>query len=479
MGKYLPYDFCEKMAATTAVLLLVLLLSTGCAKFQPRPIAPAETATAFESRTLDNPELKDFLEKNLSPEMVPRHPHAWNFVSLTLVAFYYHPDLAVARANREVMEAAIIKAGARSNPKVTASAGFISNPDSGVSPWLFGLAPDIPFETAGKRSYRVARATHLAAAAYWNVATAAWQVRSRLRTSLLKLYAAMEKEALLNRELALQTQFVELLVQRFDYGQISRPVLTRAQISLDQIRLAQHEIQKEIAENRVMLAEALGLPSGALEGIAISYDYLKQFPDKLPSPDLRRQALFNRPDILAALSEYNAAQSTLQLEIAKQYPDIHLGPAYHFDDGENKWTLGFSIDLPVLNRNQGPIAEAEARRVELAARFVALQARVIGEIDQALAGYEMDLRTLKVAKNIFNVQKNQEQSVQARLDSGEDDRLALLSAQLRLSATALSRLKSLYNAQQALGLLEDALHQALIPPGLPPVVPETVTGAEK
>jgi broad specificity phosphatase PhoE len=30
-------------------------------------------------------------------------------------------------------------------------------------------------------------------------------------------------------------------------------------------------------------------------------------------------------------------------EIAKQYPDIHLGPGYQYDQGVNKWTLGFSV----------------------------------------------------------------------------------------------------------------------------------------
>ena len=107
--------------------------------------------------------------------------------------------------------------------------------------------------------------------------------------------------------------------------------------------------------------------------------------DDLTSAEARRAALQSRTDILAALAEYAASESALQLEIAKQYPDIHLSPGYQFDQGDNKWHLGLSAELPVLNRNQGPIAEAEARRAESAARFEALQAKVIAEIDRALA----------------------------------------------------------------------------------------------
>ena len=99
MREYLPYGFCVKMPASSAVLLLTTLLSAGCTKFQPQPISPSETAAAFESRTLDNPGLKDFLKKNLPREIAPEQPHGWNFSTLTLVAFYYHPDLEVARAD--------------------------------------------------------------------------------------------------------------------------------------------------------------------------------------------------------------------------------------------------------------------------------------------------------------------------------------------------------------------------------------------
>ena len=58
------------------------------------------------------------------------------------------------------------------------------------------------------------------------------------------------------------------------------------------------------------------------------------------------------------LAEYQASQSALQLEIARQYPDVQLGPGYEFDQGDNKWMLGLGVTLPVFNQNQGAIAAA-------------------------------------------------------------------------------------------------------------------------
>jgi outer membrane protein, heavy metal efflux system len=440
---------------------MALFLATGCAKFHPAPISPRKTAAAFERRTLDNSNLKRFLEKNLHHEIAPWPPTSWDLNALTLVAFYYQSDLDVARAKWGVAEAGIITAGSRPNPTLGFTPQFNSDAESRISPWILTLSFDIPIETAGKRGYRIARATHLSRAAWLNIATVAWQVRSRLRTSLIDLYNAMETETVLKRELAVEEEIVKLLAQRLASGEIPRPELTQAEISLDQNRLALYETQKQIAENRVSVAEALGLRVNALNGINLSFDFLERLPPSLLKPDIQREALFNRADILSALFEYEAAQADLQLEITKQYPDINLGPGYEIDQGENKWALGFSIVLPVFNRNEGPIAEAEARRKEASARFTGLQARVIGEIDRVQAGYSKALQKLKRAQALLSAQEKQEQSVERRFHLGEADRLALLSAQLQLTSASLSRLNALIEAQQSRGLLEDAVQRPL------------------
>jgi cobalt-zinc-cadmium efflux system outer membrane protein len=186
--------------------------------------------------------------------------------------------------------------------------------------------------------------------------------------------------------LRVQEEIVGLLERRLAYGAISGPVATQAHISLDQARLSVDEAEREIAQYRGRLAESLGLPVAALDGIDISFVFLNEFPKELPSREIQKQALFNHPDILSALSQYEAAQSSLQLEIARQYPNLVIGPGYKYDQGENKWSIGISLSLPVLNQNQGPIAEAEARRKEQTERFIRLQARVIGEIARTTAG---------------------------------------------------------------------------------------------
>jgi cobalt-zinc-cadmium efflux system outer membrane protein len=461
--------------------ILSLALLTGCASFQSRPLQPMQTALAFESRSLDTPELKEFLEKNLDCEVSPWPPQSWDFRMLTIAALYYHPDMDVARAKWKVAEAEVITAGGRLNPGISLLGQHHSKTAGGISPWTWGASLDIPVETAGKRGYRIDKAKYLSEAAQLGIAATTWRVRGRLRKSLLNLYAATVKEHLLNDHLMIQLETERLIEKRLSVGEVSRFEATQSRLNLDKIRLLLSEMGKQKAEARAAVAESLGLQVNALDGIPISFDLFEKSPEPINLQEIRAQALSNRSDILIALSEYKASQSALQLEISRQYPDIHLGPGYEWDQGDNKWSLGFSVELPVFNRNRGPIEEAEARRKESAARFAALQARVIGEIDRSQAAYSEALKKLQVADALVSKEGKQLLIIQSRFDAGESDRLELEEAQSEFSSSALSHFEAFVSAQENLGMLEDAVQRPLIPLEFPPPASKINprTGADK
>jgi outer membrane protein TolC len=171
--------------------------------------------------------------------------------------------------------------------------------------------------------------------------------------------------------------------------------------------------------------------------------------------------LFNRTDILGALADYSAIESALQLEVAKQYPDIHLSPGYEFDQGDNKWGVGLSMELPILNHNRGPIAEAAARRAESAAKFNALQARVLGEIEIALAGSENARQKFAGAAGLVAQSQRQERVTMEMFQAGEISSQAVAAAKLESATAALAQLDARVKAQQAVTALEAALQSPL------------------
>lgn len=456
------------MKITAASCLIAVLLS-ACASFEPRPLSPADTIAAYESRTLDNPELQAFIQKNIQRELAAWPLPQWDSELLTLAALYYHPDLDVARAKWNVAQAGIVTAGMRPNPSINnLSAQRNADAPGGISPWTLGLNLDIPVETAGKRGYRIDQAHYLSEAARLAIASTAWQVRSRVRSTLLDLYFVRQTQTVLLQQQNFQQNNVALLEHRLTLGMASQPEVTQARIEFHQTSLAFNETQKLQAEARAKLASALGVSSKAIENMSISWDIFTRIP-KLPALDVRQQALLSRPDILSALAEYAASQSALQLEIARQYPDLHLGPGYSWDAGARKWSLGLlSLTLPIFNQNQGPIAEAKARRLQAMANFNATQARTIGEIDAGLVSYQSIQTKLAAADALLAEQDKQLQNMKASFKAGATDKVALLGAQLEMSRIELSRIDVLAKTQQALGALEDAVQRPLIASALPP-----------
>ena len=446
-------------------LVLIPAYLAGCQHYQPAPLKPGETATAFETRSLDDVGLKEFVEEFGQPAPASWPPAQWDFRTLTLVAFYFHPSLDVARAQWNLSKTGVKTAGGRPNPTLAVSPGYSLNPATAVSPWFPLISLDIPIETAGKRGYRIAQAQRLSEAARLNIASAAWQVRSNLRLSLLDYAAARQRTDVLQQQLQLEQQIVALLEQRLQAGAAARADLTLPRLVLARTGVDLADAVRLAAEARARIAEALGLSAKAIAGARFEarWPISPEAGRDLTTEDARQQALLGRPDILAALADYGAIESLLQLEIARQFPDVHLNPGYQFDQGEHKWSLGLSAELPVLNQNQGPIAETKARREESAARFVALQAKIIAEIDRALAARTASLDQVARQAQLTQLAGEQSAAVEAMFNAGASDKLDLSSARLEASASDLAYLDAQIKAQQAVAQLEDAIQRPLEP----------------
>jgi outer membrane protein TolC len=444
-------------ARLTALWLAALAAAgalAGCVHYQPAPIHPDETASALEARSLDAPGLKTFLEANHHADST-----AWDFETLTLAALYWHPSLDIARTEWASTHAGETTAAARPNPTVSAGPDYNFNAASGLTPWIGNLNLDWPVETAGKRGKRIARAQSLSTAARLRLGIVAWQVRSQLRAALLEHAAAASREQLLVAQLAVQEKIVERLESKIRAGAATRLEASPARIALAKARIEAGAARSAAAEARARVAEAIGIPASALAGVRWSFPLEVPASAELTSAEARRAALLGRADVLAALADYAAAEATLRLEIAKQYPDLHLGTGYQYDQGENKWGLSVGAELPLLNRNQGPIAEAMSKRAEFAARFTAVQAKAIAEIDRALAAWQAAQEQLADLAPLDAALRQQAETVTAQAKAGAAEPLDVLAAEAELATSAVAQFDARRRAVQALGQLEDALQR--------------------
>jgi outer membrane protein, heavy metal efflux system len=451
-------------------LVLALVAGAGCApakRYRPAPISPLATATAYEQRTLADPALKAFLEKNLR-HAVGRWPlETWDLPSLELAALYFNPAMAVARARTARAEAAVTTAGARPNPSLSLAPGV-------PSPYLFGLSFSLPVETAGKRGYRIRRATALSEAAQLELAGTAWQVQSELRSALLNYFVAQRETQLFEDEEKLLTVQVKLSEKRLSAGENARPAADAARLALVNTQLSLRAAQGRVEQTRDALAAAIGISAVALDGLRLEWAQFDHPPEAsaFSAKQIQRDAVLDRLDVRQALAAYAATEAGLQLEIARQYPDFRIGPGYQFEESNNFFTVGFSITLPIFNRNQGPIAEAEARRKQAAAEFLAIQAGAIAQSEQALARYQSARAGLEEARTTLSkLQNTRERMALRAVALGEMDRLALNTMRLETVAAERQELAALVATQDAFGALENAVERPLAGEGFLPSAP--------
>lgn len=441
------------MRISRPLIPALFLILASCVQFKPMPMSASGSSLAFAGRSLSDQGLQAFLASQKAGR------GSWNVDRLALAGAYFQGDVAVARAEAEAAAAGIQTAGELPNPVLSFSPGYNTS-SKGISPWILTPTVDVKIETAGKRGQRQASARAKAEAAQLRVAAAAWDTRAKVRKAMLELYAAGENTALLQSEVALHEGAVGKLQAQVNAGESPGFELTQERLGLSRAKLALHDAEKQAATSQAQLASAVGVSSSALSAVKLDFSDFKNLPTA-PGSNARRRALTNRADLLAALADYAVTDADLRLEIAKQYPDIHLNPGYEFDQGDNKWSLGFSVELPILNQNRGPIAEAEAKRKTAAAKFEAKQQAVFGEIETALAAYRSSNSKAATAAKLAEESAHASDTTKSMVDAGELAPLELTRRSIEASAAKLSLLEARIQAQQAAGELEAALQVPL------------------
>jgi outer membrane protein TolC len=402
--------------------------------------------------------LRTFAEPLYGPGPGAWAPAAWDYRALSLAALYFNPSLDAARARIAESQAAILTAGARPNPSLALTPGI-------PSPYLLTVDLSFPLETAGKRGYRLQSARSLDLAARLELAQAAWTVRSAVRAALVDQLAVSRTLELLRAEADRRASQVRLLEAMASAGEISRQEISTAEVELSRAHSAVAEAKSRSVEAGAALAAAIGVPGAALQEVRLAWPEWESPPnaESLPREEIERDAVLNRLDVRAALAHYAAAESSLQLEIAKQYPDIDIGPGYTYEEKRSYFTVGFAATIPLMDRNRGPIAEAEARRLKAQAEFVQTQSEVISSVKRALALYAAALDGLAEAGRFADVQNAKGGATRQSVQAGELGRLDLDDAEIERSVAERARLDALARAQRALGDLEDAVERPLAP----------------
>jgi len=452
--------FCLAAGAATVALL------GGCATYRPAPVDPAATRAQWQARRLDDPSLAAQLRAWLPSRDHGRWPpERYGRAELVLVALVLNPDVAEARAHLTEASAAVQSAGARANPTLGLALERYTQAQADGAPWLWGLSTDFLLDGGLRRRLRLQLADQGVRGARLDYAGKLWSVRSAVRDALEQQWIARRQERSAARTVAASIALEQAARQRVTLGEDAPEVALQAVQTLAQARSDEAAASQRVASAQARLARAIGVPVAALQGMKLRRDDFER--PVLPSPArldaLADRALLARSDLERALVDYADRETELHQQVHAQYPQLSLGPGYTYDHGIRKLTFNASVSLPVFNQNQGPIAQARARREAAAAHVRAVQADIASAIDAARARLAAALPALDAARGGEQAAGRARDQAERGFTLGVIDRTALLQARLAALAAGRTTLAALDAAWQAEAALEDALRTPLDP----------------
>lgn len=426
-----------KRAGPSAAILALGL--SACVQYAPAPPHPEAFVGAFDSR-----------------QFVRTSPGPWTSGELLASAIERNPQIVEARAKYEVALAAARAAKTPPGSALTLTAEYANE----VPHWGYTAAADIALDYGARRSVRITTANLQALQAFYDYGEAIWSVRTDLERARIDVLAAREELRLAREAYEARKARADRLDQRVLAGQDARAlaIVAQAEARTANERTAASRGRLNIA--MAALAKALGvgstLPQAPMVEVSVgaSLENLGQW---------RRDAALSRRDVLRAIADYDIAENALRLEVANQYPQVGVGPAYNYDHGVTKLPFSLSLALPPVDLNRHAIVQAEAARAAAGRSLELTMANALAAVDTAAAALGAAVQAVDAAQGDLNLALQSETHVKLAVDAGKSDRVDEMAAR----AARLDAALSLGDAQHAAALakvdLEDALRRAFDP----------------
>lgn len=390
-----------------------------------------------------------------------------------------NPDLQAAEAAVRVAQAnaralrgtlfPLINASFDANRQMTPSQTLTSNVPSGADTYSLhtpqvtvAFVPDVfggtrrAIESADAQAEQQAfqrEAVYLTLAS--NIALAAIQEAS-LRGQI----------AATRRLIDIQTQLLDILRRQHDRGQIALPDVVAQETAVAQARLLLPPLEKQLAQQRNLLATLTGRFPGERLPAAFelgSFGLPPRLPLRLPA-DLVRQ----RPDIRAAEANLHAQNAQIGVAIANRLPQITLtgnagssadAIARLFSPGTLFWTIAGNATQTVFDAGSKYYKQkaAEEATAQAAAQYRSVVLIAFQNVADVLRALQSDARAVSAAIAAEQSASRSIELVRSQVERGQVSSPVLLNAQQAYLQTSLARVQA-----QAARLADTvALFQAL------------------
>jgi outer membrane protein, heavy metal efflux system len=418
----------------SVALVTLWLVLGGCVRYVPAPVEPAEHLSSYRARRLEDSGVVAWVSRYGPPPEAGR----WTDRQLALLALGTRAELDRARADWHAAQKGEERAGARPRAGAQADVERAVSGSGDSSPWVVALAVPYTVELGGKRGARVRQARAHTAVVESDLRGAAWRIAVETRDAAASLASADEDLTLARRQVAVLSAVETLERARFEEGSLTSAELARTRAEVQDAMADASVAEGAALESRAALAGALAVPVRALDGLTV----VSPGEDRCAvaaattADSLAALTLNRRPEIGRALAEYAVAEADLQLEVARQYPDLDLGPGFIWDQGVKRWTLALALPNLLGSRNRGAINEAVAARAAVGAHVAEVQDDLLAELDVAIARCRGAMLERTAADSQAAVAERLAALARAAYERGETSRLEPALAELAVVRAA-------------------------------------------
>jgi cobalt-zinc-cadmium efflux system outer membrane protein len=359
-----------------------------------------------------------------------------------------NPDLAAARLRIQEALGRMNQAGRLANPEL--EFGFEHNPRFREGKFEIGFTQRFPV-TDRLRLEKDVSLTELKSAEA-EVREVERQLTGLARQAVVKVLATRQRRELLQQQSGVSKQFAEFLSEIAAKGEGSP--LDAGQAKLEAASLAMEMRQLDAGEAAYLgeLKPLLGMRPGETLNVG----------GTLPEPTLPGSGTdpSRRPDFQVAKLDALAAAQGVTLELARRYNDVEGGifagaeRAEDAPDGyDNEAIIGlrFKVPLPLWNKNEGAIQEAQAKQQRKELEAVALGRNIRLEAQAARAEMaEWSKMIHEINDTLFPLADEQTTLAEKAYRNGQGEIQAVLRSRekrLQLAAARLDALREFHLAR--------------------------------
>ncbi len=320
------------------------------------------------------------------------------------------------------------------------------------------------FELAGKRGYRIESAGFGAQSAEAAFEDAVRQLGFTVKDTYFRIQLAQRRLVLAEENRERFTRILDINTIRFKKGYIAEVDLIRIRLQMVDFHSQVIQSLQEAESARGDLRQLLRLSPKTVLELTTELGFRRIDPD---IEKLRVAALEVRPDIRAKRYTFSQRESDLKLAKAYRIPDVTIGAGYAVQgpqgpDNPQQWALNFGLPLPLFNRNQGGIRQAEVSLQSAEADLDKTVNLVENEVEVA---YRNLLQSRQLVEAYFGAVLEDARStftiVERAYERGGATILDLLDAARTSRTIQQNYIEALFNYQHHLFQLESAVGQEI------------------